>query len=93
MRVDYYKFSVYAPDSAYRLNGYQFRTLHEAKEAYLQHLYQGHRLSCCIEGCTIEDDCIFLTYTPWWSDVKSFGRTKLTWKGEENLKKKRHEIQ
>jgi hypothetical protein len=33
MRVDYYKFSVYAPDSAYRLNGYQFRTLHEAKEA------------------------------------------------------------
>ena len=75
IKIDYYKFSVYNP---YRLGGECYRTLREAKQAYIEHLLQGHHVSCDIYGCTMKDDCIFLTYTPWYSDVRSFGRTQLT---------------
>lgn len=75
VRIDYYKFEVYDP---YKYGGECYRTLREAKEAYMKHLQQGHRVGCNILGCTLKDDCIFLTYTPWYSDVKAFGRTELT---------------
>lgn len=75
VRIDYYKFEVYDP---YKYGGECYRTLREAKEAYMKHLQQGHRVGCDILGCTLKDDCIFLTYTPWYSDVKAFGRTELT---------------
>lgn len=75
VRIDYYKFEVCDP---YKYGGECYRTLREAKEAYMKHLQQGHRVSCNIYGCTLKDDCIFLTYTPWYSDVKAFGRTELT---------------
>lgn len=75
VRIDYYKFEVCDP---YKYGGECYRTLREAKEAYMKHLQQGHRVSCNILGCTLKDDCIFLTYTPWYSDVKAFGRTELT---------------
>ena len=74
-RIDYYKFEVCDP---YKYGGECYRTLREAKEAYMKRLQQGHRVGCNILGCTLKDDCIFLTYTPWYSDVKAFGRTELT---------------
>lgn len=74
-RIDYYRFDVFEP---YRLFGERYRTLREAKDAYIKHIQQGHSVGCDIFGCTLKDDCIFLTYTPWYSDVKAFGRTKLT---------------
>lgn len=75
VKIDYYKFSVYEP---YRLGGECHRTLREAKAAYTKHLQQGHRVGCDIHGCTFNDDSIFLTFTPWYSDVQAFGRTELT---------------
>lgn len=74
-RIDYYKFDVY---DSYKCGGECHRTLREAKSAYLEHLQQGARVSCDILGCTLKDDSIFLSYTPLYSDVKTFGRTKLT---------------
>ena len=75
MKIDYYKFPVYAP---YKYGGECYRTLHEAKNAYMRHIQHGHRVGCGILGCSLKDDSIFLTYTPWYSDVKAFGRTELT---------------
>ena len=74
-KIDYYKFEVYEP---YKFGGECHRTLREAKEAYIKHLQQGHRVGCNILGCTLKDDSIFLTFTPWYSDVKAFGKTELT---------------
>ncbi len=74
-RIDYYKFDVYEP---YKFGGECHRTLREAKTAYMKHLRQGHRVGCQVLGCTLKDDSIFLTFTPWYSDVQTFGRTKLT---------------
>lgn len=74
-RIDYYKFDVHEP---YKLGGERYRTLHEAKKAYMKHLQQGQRVGCDILGCTLKNDSIFLTFTPWYSDVQAFGRTKLT---------------
>lgn len=75
VKIDYYKFGVYDP---YKFGGECHRTLREAKEAYIKHLQQGHRVGCDILGCTLKDDSIFLTFTPWYSDVRAFGRTELT---------------
>lgn len=74
-RVDYYKFAIYDP---YRCGGECYRTLREAKQAYVKHLQQGHRVGCQVLGCTLKDDSISLTFTPWYSDVQAFGRTELT---------------
>ena len=75
IKIDYYKFDVYEP---YRFCGECHKTLRETKQAYIKHLQQGHRVGCVISGCTLKDDSIFLTFTPWYSDVKAFGRTELT---------------
>lgn len=75
IKIDYYKFGVYEP---YKIGGEFHRTLREAKEAYIKHLQQGHRVGCDILGCTLKDDSIFLTFTSWYSDVMAFGRSKLT---------------
>lgn len=75
MKIDYYNFDVYDP---YKFGGECHRTLREAKNAYIKHMQQGHRVGCDIWGCSLKDDSIFLTYTPWYSDVKAFGRTELT---------------
>lgn len=75
MKIDYYNFDVYDP---YKFGGECYRTLREAKNAYIKHMQQGHRVGCDIFGCSLKDDSIFLSYTPWYSDVKAFGRTKLT---------------
>ncbi len=74
-KIDYYKFAVYEP---YKFSGECYRTLREAKQAYVKHLQQGHRVGCQVLGCTLKDDSIFLTFTPWYSDVQAFGRIKLT---------------
>lgn len=83
MKCDYYKFHVFRP---YIFDGEKHRTLREAKEAVYAHIAKGHEGSWSILGCTLKDDCNFLTYTPWWSDEHSFGRTKLTWYGEAQQK-------
>lgn len=75
MKIDYYKFDVYDP---YKFGGECYRTLREAKNAYIKHMQQGHSVGGDIVGCSLKDDSIFLSYTPWYSDVKAFGRTELT---------------
>lgn len=74
-KIDYYKFRVFEPC---KFDGECHRTLREAKAAYMKHLQQGHRVGCDILGCNHKDDSICLTFTPWYSDVKAFGRTELT---------------
>ena len=74
-KIDYYKFGVFEPN---RHGDECHKTLREAKQAYIEHLLQGHHVSCDIYGCTLKDDSIFLTFTPWYSDVKAFGRTEMT---------------
>lgn len=74
-KIDYYKFDVFEP---YKFGGECHRTLQDAKQAYLSHLWQGHNIGCNIYGCTLKDDSIFLTFTPWYSDAKAFGRTEMT---------------
>ena len=75
VRIDFYNFDCYEP---YKLGGECYRTLREAKAAYMKHLQQGHSVGCFIYGRTLNDDSIFLTFTPWYSDVRAFGRTELT---------------
>ena len=75
MKIDYYKFSIYDP---YKFDGECYATLREAKKAYIRHKQQGHSVGCSIYGCSLKDDSISLTHTPWYSDVKAFGRTELT---------------
>lgn len=86
VKCDYYKFSVFEP---YIFNGECHRTLNEAKKAVREHISKGHRGDWSILGCTKKDDCNFLTYTPWWSDAKSFGRTIMTWYGQAQMHKRR----
>lgn len=78
MRCDYYKFSCFSP---YKFGGETYKTLSEAKAAYLAHIKKGHHVGCDILGCTQKDDSVFLTFTPWYSDTQSFGRTNTTYIG------------
>lgn len=75
VRIDYYMFDVLVP---YRFGGERHRTLREAKTAYKKHLNKGHRVGCMIYGCTKTDDCVSLTFTPWYEDTMNFGKTKVT---------------
>lgn len=75
VKTDYYKFAVLAP---YKFNGEQHRTLREAKTALLAHISRGHRVGHTIYGCTNKDDSIFLSFTHWYYDTHTFGRTQLT---------------
>lgn len=75
MKVDYYRFECFLP---YRLGGEAYGSLKEAKSAYMWHLNRRHRFGSGIYGCTEKDDTISLTYTPFYSDTKTFGRTSLT---------------
>lgn len=84
MKCDYYKFYVFDP---YIFGGEKHRTLREAKEAVYAHIRKGHKGDWSILGCTLKDDCNFLTYTPFWSYEQTFGRTILTWYGEAQHKK------
>ena len=80
MKAEYYTFVVFSP---YVYGGEKHKTLWKAKQSYLKHLKQGHRLGSDILGCTKQNDCIFLSYTPFNSDTKTFGRTQLTYMGEK----------
>ena len=83
-KVDYYNFSIHSP---YKLNGESYPTLRIAKSAYRKHLAKGDELGCCIYGKTIEHDDISLTFTPWFGDTQSFGRTKMTTLGKQMIQK------
>ena len=69
MKVDYYRFECFLP---YKLGGEAYCRLKEAKFAYMEHLNHGNRLGNCIYGCTEKDYSIYLTYTPFYSDSKTF---------------------
>lgn len=56
MKIDYYNFPV---DDPYKCGGECYRTLREAKNAYMRHIQQGHRVGCDILGCSLKDDSIF----------------------------------
>lgn len=75
MSPDYYTFYEYGrlfPHSR------QFRTLREAKNAYWNAFCAGCHLNGSILGMTSKDDYIFLTYTPFYNDTHTFGRTITT---------------
>lgn len=84
MKVDFYKFQCFSIGYPYDVCK---KTLTEAKEVYRQMKFKGYRLSCFIYGCTEEDSSIFLTFTPWWEEDYSFGRTIHTYLGEKYLKR------
>lgn len=75
IKIEYYKFSCLCP---YQLGGKIYRTLGEAKRAYITDLSHGYKLGNCIYGCTSKDDSISLSYTPYFSDTQRFGKTSLT---------------
>lgn len=74
MKVDYYKFECRIPYRLEEVHG----TLKEAKSAYLERLNQGYRLGCDIYGCIEKEDCVLVTFTHFFSNTKTFGRTYLT---------------
>lgn len=75
IKTDYYKFDMYDP---YKCNGEQHRTLREAKAALLSHISKGHRVGHTIYGCTVKDGSISLSFTHWYDDTHTFGRTTPT---------------
>lgn len=83
-KIDYYNFNVIFP---HKVNGESYQTLRMAKSAYREHLGNGDECGCCIYGKTFEDNDISLTFTPWFSDTQSFGRTQLTNIGKQMMKK------
>ncbi len=85
MKCDYYKFDVLSP---YVFGGEIYKRLVDAKRAFLQHIAQGHRTGCCIYGYAAKDEDVALTYTPYYSDTESLGRTNLTLIGKAFSKQK-----
>lgn len=79
MRPDYYTFNDFTSSYPY---AHAYRTLRSAKKAYLTALQDGHRLSCTIAGMTNKDESIHLTYTPFYEDDRTFGRTEITYIGK-----------
>lgn len=86
MKCDYYKFDVFSP---YVFVGEIHKRLVDAKRAFLQHIAQGHRIGSCIYGYATKDEDVALTYTPYYSDIGSLGRTKLTLIGKAFSKQKK----
>lgn len=86
MKCDYYKFDVFSP---YVFGGEIHKRLVDAKRAFLNHIAQGHRIGCCIYGYAAKDEDVALTYTPYYSDTESLGRTKLTLIGKTFSKQKK----
>lgn len=86
MKCDYYKFDVFSP---YVFGGEIHKRLVDAKRAYLSHITRGHRIGSCIYGYATKDEDVALTYTPYYSDIGSLGRTKLTLIGKAFSKQKK----
>lgn len=85
MKFNYYKFDVFQP---YIFGGEIHKRLVDARRAFLQHIAQGHRIGNCIYRYGTKDEDVALTYTPYYSDIGSFGRTKLTLIGKAFKKTK-----
>jgi hypothetical protein len=86
MKCNYYKFDVFQP---YIFGGEIHKRLVDAKRAFLQHIAQGHSIGNCIYGYATKDENVALTYTPYYSDIGSLGRTKLTLIGKAFRKQKK----
>lgn len=86
MKCDCYKFDVFQP---YLFGGEIHKRLVDAKRAFLQHIAQGHRVGNCIYGYATKDEDVVLTYTPYYSDTESLGRTRLTLIGKVFSKQKK----
>lgn len=78
MRVEYYSYNKFSGGYPYERD---FLTLREAKRSYLMDRNAGAELSNCIYGKTSQDESIYITYVPFYSDTRSFGRAKLTMVG------------
>jgi hypothetical protein len=86
MKCDFYKFDVFSP---YVFDGERHSRLVDAKRAFLRHIAQGHRVGSCIYGYATKEEDVALTYTPYYSDTGSLGRTKLTLIGKALSKQKK----
>ena len=85
MKIDYYSF--YAEYKGKKR--WAFKTLSRAKREFLFLIQKGVYFNAhCIYGKTKEDEDIVLSYTLYYYDTHSFGKTKLTNCGE--LKKAGH---
>lgn len=82
VKVDYYEFSDFSEKALWN-HHIRTRTMFEAKREYLERLSRGHRLGGYICGHTLKDDSVFLTLCPFYSDTQTFGRTELTYIGEQ----------
>lgn len=89
MKIDYYTISIFNLAISQEI---KYSTLKEAKKAFLHFVKKGVVLcSHFIYAKSYKDECISLTYTPYYSDTQSFGRTKTTMFGKA-IKEGRYKI-
>lgn len=80
MKIDYYVISIFNPIFSQEI---KYRTLKEAKKAFIHFVKKGVRISShFIYAKSYKDEDVRLTYTPYYSDTQSFGRTHITMFGE-----------
>lgn len=80
MKIDYYVISIFNPIISQEI---KYRTLKEAKKALIHFVKKGVRISShFIYAKSYKDEDVCLTYTPYYSDTQSFGRTHITMFGK-----------
>lgn len=80
MKIDYYVISIFNPIFSQEI---KYRTLKEAKKALIHFVKKGVRISShFIYAKSYKDKDVSLTYTPYYSDTQSFGRTHITMFGK-----------
>lgn len=80
MKPDYYVLGICTSTISKEL---KYDTLREAKKAFLSLMRKGVKIySHCIYGKCFKDEDISLTYTPYYSDTQTFGRTLTTMYGD-----------
>lgn len=80
MKIDYYVISIFNPIISQDI---KYSTLKEAKKALIHYVKKGVKLSShFIYAKSYKDEDIGLTYTPYYSDTQSFGRTQMTMFGK-----------
>ena len=76
MKIEYYVISIFNPIFSQEI---KYRTLKEAKKALIHFVKKGVRISShFIYAKSYKDEDVRLTYTPYYSDTQSFGRTQIT---------------
>lgn len=89
MKINYYIIGIFNPIISQEI---KYRTLKEAKRALIHFVKKGVRLSShFIYAKSYKDEYVPLTYTPYYSDTQSFGRTQITTFGKA-IKQGRYKI-